>query len=311
MLKICLPALIVSILLPAFASDPGQPLDCDDWTFLEPGLSCEVVGPVPCDSAFCESLRTSWSDEAGNRRAFDNDGNLYMVRRTNTAEFCVFENNPIGRLELVHFTASGETVVAYLEERCREFGGSNRRIDWVTPARWSGTSWPGSYETLAGVLTFDRMNGEFVIPLRGDCVGSGCEYGPTIWVARISGFATTFEILQTYTPTPGPISFRVPYMPEGFRSADWFDTYHGDLATVGDWSQAQPLECEYPASVPNVGDYLTIDAPLPQPAPGQGRYYVTATTHQGQRRYGRKAINGILSGRDPALLPTCFGSGVE
>ena len=50
----------------------------------------------------------------------------------------------------------------------------------------------------------------------------------------ISGFATTFEILQTYQPTANEISFRVPYMPEGFQFADYFDTYYGNLRTVGD-----------------------------------------------------------------------------
>jgi len=94
----------------------------------------------------------------------------------------------------------------------------------------------------------------------------------------ISGFATTFEILQTYTPTAGPLSFRVPYMPEGFQYADFFDTYYGDLATVGDWSQARPLQCGYPATPPSVGDYLTVEDTLPDPAPGAGRYYVTAVT---------------------------------
>ncbi len=67
-----------------------------------------------------------------------------------------------------------------------------------------------------------------------------------------------------------------------------------------DWSQAQPLQCGYPATPPSVGDYLTVADPLPDPAQGTGRYYVTAVTHQGQRRYGRKATNGVLSGRDPA-----------
>jgi len=94
-------------------------------------------------------------------------------------------------------------------------------------------------------------------------------------------------------------------MPEGFPAADYFDTYYGDLATVGDWSQAQPLQCGYPATVPSVGDYLEVADPLPNPEPGHGRYYVTAVTHQGQRRYGRKSSGGVLSGRDPAVLPTC------
>ena len=132
-----------------------------------------------------------------------------------------------------------------------------------------------------------------------------CEYSPGASLVAIIGFATAFDILQTYTPTSGPLTFRVPYMPEGFQFADFFDTYHGDLATVGDWSQAQPLQCGFPATAPSVGDFLTVADPLPNPAPGQGRYYVTAVNYQGQRRYGRKAVNGVLSGRDPAVLPDC------
>ena len=50
---------------------------------------------------------------------------------------------------------------------------------------------------------------------------------------------------------------------------------------------------------------LTVDDTLPALALDQGRYYVTAVTHQGQRRYGRKSGGGILTGRDPALLPGC------
>ena len=60
-----------------------------------------------------------------------------------------------------------------------------------------------------------------------------------------------------------------------------------------------------PSAVFSVGDFLTVPDPLPDPAPGQGRYYVTAVNYMGQRRYGRKAINGVLSGRDPAVLPAC------
>jgi hypothetical protein len=122
---------------------------------------------------------------------------------------------------------------------------------------------------------------------------------------NVTGFATMFEILQTYTPTAGPISFRVPYMPEGFQYADYFDTYYGDLATVGDWSQAQPLQCGYPATPPSVGDYLTVADTLPPLEPGHGRYYVTSVIYQDQTRYGRRSNGGVLSGRDPALLPGC------
>ena len=94
-------------------------------------------------------------------------------------------------------------------------------------------------------------------------------------------------------------------MPDGLKSADHFDTYTGSLTKPIDFTQAQPLQCAYPLTAPHVGDYLTIADPLPDPTPGSGRYYITAATYQGQTRYGRKATNGQLSGRDPALLPAC------
>ena len=78
-----------------------------------------------------------------------------------------------------------------------------------------------------------------------------------------------------------------------------------DLATVCDWSQARPLQCGYPATPPSVGDYFSVEDTLPPPATGTGRYYVTAVTHQGQRKYGRQASDGVLTGRNPAVLPEC------
>ncbi len=120
-----------------------------------------------------------------------------------------------------------------------------------------------------------------------------------------SAIRIRFEILQTYIPTANEISFRVPYMPEGFQFADHFDTYYGDITTVGNRSKAKPLQCGYPATAPEVGDYLTVADTLPELKPGQGRYFVTAVTHQGETRYGRKSSGGVLSGRDPAVLPGC------
>ena len=71
------------------------------------------------------------------------------------------------------------------------------------------------------------------------------------------------------------------------------------------FTKAQPLQCGYPATVPTVGDYLTVGDTLPTPTPNLGYYFVTAAVYQGETRYGRKAIDGVLTGRDPALLPSC------
>ena len=38
--------LVVACVLPAWASEPGQPLDCSDMVFTEPGLTCTVVVSV-------------------------------------------------------------------------------------------------------------------------------------------------------------------------------------------------------------------------------------------------------------------------
>ena len=44
---------------------------------------------------------------------------------------------------------------------------------------------------------------------------------------------------------------------------------------------------------------------LPELKPGEGRYYVTAVSYRGENRYGRKSNGGMLTGRDPAVLPAC------
>jgi len=141
-----------------------------------------------------------------------------------------------------------------------------------------------------------------------DRVGGDCgSYPPgtvDLWLASFSGFATTFDILQTYTPQAS-LGFRVPYMPEGMAGADHFDSYWGNLTKPLDFTQAHPLQCGYPVAAPHVGDYLTVADTVPTPVPGRGIYYVTSATHQGATRYGRKTTAGHLSGRDPAMLPAC------
>jgi len=124
-------------------------------------------------------------------------------------------------------------------------------------------------------------------------------------ILAVSGFSPLFEILQTYTPTADALQFHVPAHPEGLRSADHFDTYWGHVSDLPDFTQAQPMQCHYPVSPPAVGDYLTVADTSPQPTAGTANYTVTAVTYGTQRRYGRKLINGVMSGRNPVLLPVC------
>ncbi len=271
----------------AIASDPGQPLDCSNWVFVEPGFSCEPLSPWPCqlDDPFCNEVE--W-------RQFptDNESFFYELRTvTNVVPPCQAGGIGLNEVRLVRIdTQQNETIIGYLRERC--FGLVRDRSETCT----------GTSERFPPCLYFDSANGRMLVKTKNS-QSDPIAYGDQVFLIR--GFTTALDVLQSYEPTPAIISFRVPYMPEGFPSADWFDTYYGDLAMVGDWSQAQALECAYPVSMPSAGDYLTVDDPLPNPAPGQGRYYVTAVTYQGQRRYGRKAMGGVLSGRDPGVLPAC------
>jgi hypothetical protein len=264
--------LALLIAMPALASSPGEPLDCSDWVFLEPGLSCGNFHAYP-----------SYVIGLGPYRVFDNKRNLYRLR---DVPMMPCGATAPSRVEIQRTTTGMEwSTVAYIESRCNDPASSN--VDGV----YSNNG-----------LLFDPPTGRLLADLT---LSGGSMYDTAGWVPVISGFATLFDILQTYESTAGPISFRVPDMPEGFQYADHFDTYYGDLATVGDWSQAKPLQCDYPASPPAVGDYLTVEDMSPPLESGQGRYYVTAVTYQGQTRYGRKSSGGVLTGRDPAVLPVC------
>jgi len=271
-------AIAAAFLSPAWASNPGEPLDCSDWVFLEPGLSCSDVARPCADPLFCQAGFFAVS--------LDNEGRQYRLRETLPVALCGTATTML-RSELVRFDGAESKVVAYIEDRC--IGGS------VNPADFDQVEVRG--------LMFDEERGGVIIEVRLE--SSLGRYAPMNWQAAIDGFATLFEILQTYTPSTSELGFRVPYMPEGFAAADWFDTYYGTLATVGDWSQAQPLQCGYPASPPSVGDYLTVADPLPTPSPGQGYYYVTAVSYMGQTRWGRQRSGGMLSPREQVGLPAC------
>ena len=261
--------LVVACLVPTWASEPGEPLDCSDWVSVEPGYTCVEWMP----DANSDSPTRPWLDWRGSDKLVDNEGRLLRVVKIGA------------RTEVQWFDGQQEGAIGYFQDRTFPV------VDSIKPE---------TPYSIPRALRFDQSNGRLLLPLQS---GQPRNH----WIAAIEGFTTTFEILQTYTPSSGPISFRVPYMPEGFQYADSLDTYYGDLSTVGDWSQAQPLQCDYPSTAPSTGDYLTVADPLPGPAPGTGRYYVTAVTHQGQTRYGRKNIGG-LSGRDPGVLQACDAS---
>jgi len=284
----------------AWASEPGQPLDCGDWVFLEPGYSCSVFSsPVPFEGL------TPLLRGKGSGIAADNAGALLTLRFSFVETFLSDPHLTLGRTEILRTSGQATQIVGYIEDRLHAGGRDQIRPRYFYDFVGDHGYPPGMTGLTIEPIAFDPVNGVLFIPLDGYCNNCAPSYPHGFWIAAINGFAPMFEIFDSYQPTTGPLSFTVPAMPEGFPAADYFDTYYGDLATVGDWSQVQPLQCGYPATPPSVGDYLTVADTLPDPAPGTGRYYVTAVHHQGQVRFGRKSSGGVLSGRDPATLPAC------
>ena len=296
-------AVVLVAVLPALASEPGQPLDCSDWVFLEPGLYC--VPFIPFGAANTASATTK-----GSQREIDNDGSVLTLRLDPMTGYDF--DWGIRRIEIVRLDSAGERVIAYMEDRQ---AGPDLR-DHVRPVT-SYCAGRDDCAQAAGIrlndtLTFDPVHGRLLVSLHSYCTPNyGCccggvppEYNGW-WIAAIGGFTTLYEIQQGYVPVPGGFGFRIPAYPEGMFAVDHLDTYWGTLSTVGDWSQAQPLQCDYPATPPSVGDYLTVNDSLPDPPAGHGRYYVTAATYQGETRAGRRATNGVLRGRDFTRTPAC------
>lgn len=271
----------------AFASEPGQPLNCSDWVFYEPGYSCSNAPPVECPGPrLCDATQTAVPDNERGILSFkQTDFPIWGCGNAST------RRTSLVRMDLV---TGIETVIATLDDRC-----DNGCVYHL------GVYGSGDY-----IHTwFDPTGGSIIAPIDSilqDNGSTNCPF-PSQRVSRpmtITGFATTFDVMQSYA-TATSLGFRVPYMPEGMASADHFDTYWGTLTKPIDFTQALPLACDYPTAPPHVGDYLTVADTVPTPAPGQGVYYVTSATYQGSTRYGRKTTAGHLSGRDPALLPAC------
>ncbi len=80
--------LAVLCLLPAWASEPGEPLDCDDWTILEAGVNCVTEIPFPCKYEGTNQTRNACSGGPGSYVA---TGDFFFVRQSQEIDACGFE----------------------------------------------------------------------------------------------------------------------------------------------------------------------------------------------------------------------------
>lgn len=300
-------ALALVLTTSALASEPGQFLDCSDWVFLEPGLSARDLSSLP------GSLQAGWDQVTTERTTIDAAGRrLKAYRFEGDPVYCPGEGEMASRIQITALDGDTEHIVAYIPPRCGpgwgyvQFTFNDHSVyGWgpsMCPEYGDNMSMPLMWSSC---VAFNPTKGKLYVTLWSIRAAPPEPTQHLRFTCEISGFATQADVLQTYSPQPGQLAFRVPYMPEGMPAADHFDTYWGNLTRPIDFTQAHGLQCDYPAAQPHVGDYLTVPDTLPTPAPGHGYYYVTAATYQGQTRYGRKTSGGRMSGRDPAVLPAC------
>lgn len=123
-------------------------------------------------------------------------------------------------------------------------------------------------------------------------------------VITVNGLPKLFDTFLSFVPEGHAMNIVAPAHPDGFRSADSFQVWTGDIRSMPDWSEAQPLTC-ISAQNPTPGQVVTVPDTLPDPAVGQGRYYLVASQSGQDRRLGRQYVNGAFSARDTAGLPEC------
>ena len=262
----------------------------EEVSIIDPNLSAEVVWELSDSKTYCQSSPQNldrlacqvilvddfWIgvDAAGHRY-----GTLTAIE-------------PLGDFFDIHRRPSGTAFSHHIVR-------ITKRVEPV-PAEVTKLSIAGRWEV-------DVSGGALLIGLQGQCLDVDCvAAGDTeehVALIRITGLPSLLEVANSYVP-PSALSFRVPQLPEGLPSGDRFDLYTGDVGSLPDLFQALPLACDVAAGTV-VGDRVEVPDPLPDPPPGQGRYYLTAVTSGLERRAGRERMAGILVGRSVTGLLTC------
>jgi hypothetical protein len=161
---------------PAFATDPGTPMDCSDLE-LAPGLSCtRVDGPIM---------------EVSSQNVLDNDGRLIRVGKgSNDDDLETIGSCGSSRLQrsallwLNDVDGSSEPIVS-VRWRCLDAAAS--RFEY---ARF-------------GAVLFHAVPGSVLVGATSNCGpdAATCPYLTTPWTARIDGFTPLGEVL----PAPQPL----------------------------------------------------------------------------------------------------------
>jgi hypothetical protein len=159
----------------------------------------------------------------------------------------------------------------------------------------------------AEVVHLDVTNGRLWLVIESQsCTPQGCtnDSENPRGIVEIGGLPQMFDTLVTFIPGQPAMNILTPAMPDGFRHADSLQVWTGNVRSMPDWSQAQPLAC-MAAQNPAPGQLVSVQDTLPDPPLGEGRYYLVASQSGADRRLGRQYVNGAFSARQPVGLPGC------
>jgi len=193
-------AVILLCVVPAAASEPGQPLDCSDWTTLVPGAH---LGPSFTGSVF--PWRTDL-DPAGRVIRVTTRGNPdpNCSATCSCTRLCVTATDPVptgpdGTLV--------EALLACVDSRCGSLPGTVDRIEPVPPATSSDYSVTCPNIGVGSCLRYDAANGVLYFSYQVTWVVPGpgipiTNTGPV--VCRLSGLTSLHDVVSGIPGPPGP-----------------------------------------------------------------------------------------------------------
>ena len=284
------PALVTGILFLAALSQTAAFSLLDEVTVIDPNLTPELVWEMIDTKTYCQSAPSNPDRLAC--RVIDPD------------EFQIGVDAVGNRYSVIEAV---ETLGTYFDVYRRPAGTQfNHHIARITKNVAMVVGQPTKLFAV-GKWEIDATNGVLLLGLKGECFTMTCagdnDTLEHLAVIRITGLPALMDVIESYEP-PSLLSFNLPSHPEGLAQGDRYDVYQGSVAGLPDLSQAQPLACDVAAGKA-VGERVEFTDPLPDPAPGETRYYLTAVSSSVDQRAGRTRQAGILTGRAASSLPPC------
>lgn len=249
----------------------------DHIQLLKPGLTISVFRDLGPDQVTCDVTATGWGVIMspllfGSTFACESLRQYYLPLGNGIdaagAFYQVTPNAALASMDVVRGTTAGDEPIARMSKA----------------------------DGLLLNLALDSTNGRLYLSVHAS---SNVHNG----IVVISGLPQMFDTLLTFIPG-GQLAALIPTHPDGFRNADSLQVWTGNVRSMPDWSQAQPLACTAAAN-PTPGQLVSVEDSLPDPAIGEGRYYIAVSQSGPDRRLGRQYVNGAFSARSPETLPIC------